>query len=81
MGLPAVVSDVGGNPLLIRNEENGMVVPRRDSAALAECVARLMDDPAMREKLSRRSQEIFREQFTGESFAKHVEDVYRDVLS
>ena len=80
IGLPAVVSDVGGNPLLIQDGENGLVFPRRDSSALAQCVERLMDEPKLLKKMSRRSEEIFQEKFTGESFAKHVEDVYRDVL-
>lgn len=30
-GLPAVVSDIGGNPLLIQDGENGLVFPNRDS--------------------------------------------------
>lgn len=80
LGLPAVVSDVGGNPMLIRDGENGLVVPRRDSAALADAVAGLMDDPGRMEGMSRRAEEIFRERFTAESFAKHMEDVYRTVL-
>lgn len=80
MGLPAVVSDVGGNPMLIRDGENGLVVPRRDPAALADAVAGLMDDPERMGRMSRRAEEIFQEQFTAESFAKHMEDVYRTVL-
>lgn len=80
MGLPAVVSDVGGNPMLIRDGENGLVFPRRNSDELCACVERLMDQPDLMEKMSRRSEEIFQENFTGESFAKHVMDVYENVL-
>lgn len=80
MGLPAVVSDVGGNPLLIRNGENGLVVPRKDPAALAAAVAGLMDQPELMERMGRRAEEIFQKQFTAESFAKHMEDVYCNVL-
>ena len=79
-GLPAVVSDIGGNPLLIQDGENGLVFPNRDSQALAGCVARLMDDPALLRKLGEGAKRSFEENYTGEIFAKHVEDVYRDVL-
>ena len=78
--LPAVVSDIGGNPLLIQDGENGLVFPNRDSQALAGCVARLMDDPALLRKLGEGAKRSFEENYTGEIFAKHVEDVYRDVL-
>ena len=80
IGLPAVVSNVGGNPLLIRDGENGLVFPKRNAHALARCIARLMDDPEELSRMSRRSDEIFREEYTGEIFAKHMEDVYSDVL-
>lgn len=80
MGLPAIVSDVGGNPLLIENGENGVVVPRGEPAALAAAISRLMDEPETMASMSRRSEEVFNARFTGESFAKHVEDVYRSVL-
>ena len=79
-GLPAVVSDIGGNPLLIQDGENGLVFPNRDSRALAGCVARLMDDPALLRRLGEGAKRSFEENYTGEIFAKHVEDVYRDVL-
>ena len=80
LGLPAVVSDVGGNPVLIQDGENGRVVPRKDSKALAACVAELMDDAQQMERLSAGAERIFRERFTGECFAHNVQDVYRRVL-
>lgn len=80
MGLPAVVSDYGGNPWLIDDGEDGLIFPTRDSAALARAVASLMDDPEKLSRMGRRAAEIFRERFTGEIFAKNIENVYLDTL-
>lgn len=80
MGLPAVASDCGGNPYLIADGENGLIFPARDDAALAACLARLMDAPDARARMGVRAQEIFRSRFTGEIFARNVEAVYFDVL-
>ena len=80
LGLPAIVSDVGGNPLLIRDGENGLVFRRKNANDLSMCILRLMEDPEEMMRMSQRSEEIFREEFTGESFAKHMEEVYDDIL-
>lgn len=80
MGLPAVVSSYGGNPWLIDDGEDGLIFPNRDSAALAACLRRLMDEPDTLARMGRRASEIFRERFTGEIFAKNVEAVYLTAL-
>ena len=80
MGLPAVVSDIGGNPSLILTGENGLTFPNRDSGALADAVAALMDDPGKMNEMSHRAKEIFNARFTGEIYAKNIENVYVDVL-
>jgi len=80
MGLPAVVTDCGGNPLLITHAENGLVVPMRDTGAMAGAIARLMDDRVLREGMHRRAVEIFEEKFTGQAFARNLEAIYCDVL-
>ena len=80
MGLPAVVSDYGGNPWLIDDGEDGLIFPTRDAAALARAIARLMDNPGELARMGRRAGEIFRERFTGEIFARNIENVYRDTL-
>lgn len=45
LGLPSIVSDYGGNPWLVKDGDNGLIFPSRDSRALAACIARLMDRP------------------------------------
>lgn len=52
LGLPCVGSDVTGIPELIADGENGLVVPEGDAPALARALARLLDDPALRTRLS-----------------------------
>ena len=80
MGLPAIVSSYGGNPWLIDDGEDGIIFPNRDSQGLARAIARLMDEPATLAHMGDRAKEIFQTRFTGEIFAKNVEQVYLDVL-
>ena len=80
LGLPTIASDYGGNPFLIRDGENGLIFPSKDSAALAKAMARLMDHPDQRTRMGQRAREIFQAEFTGSIFAKHIEDIYRSVL-
>lgn len=52
MGAPVVSTPVSGIPELIMPEVNGLLVPPRDSAALAVAIARLLDDPRLRYRLA-----------------------------
>jgi len=80
MGLPAVVSTYGGNPWLIDDGEVGLLFENRNSAALAACIARLMDEPQTLERMKSRAIEVFSQRFTAEIFAKNTENVYYKVL-
>ena len=46
-GLPTVVTNVGGNPELVRHDETGRLVPPANPAALAEGLARYVENPAL----------------------------------
>ena len=48
LGLPTVASDYGGNPWVVRDGETGLIFPRRDPAALAGAMERLMNSPGER---------------------------------
>jgi glycosyltransferase involved in cell wall biosynthesis len=51
MSLPAVSTTVSGIPELIEDDVNGLLVPPRDAVALADALARLIGDAALRQRL------------------------------
>lgn len=80
IGLPAVVSDYGGNPYVIENEKNGLVFHNRDSTGLADCIRRLMDKSELLTEFGGNAVEIFNRCFTGQIFAKGIESIYIETL-
>jgi colanic acid/amylovoran biosynthesis glycosyltransferase len=51
MGIPALSTTISGIPELIEDDKTGLLVPPNDAAALADALAKLMSDPALRERL------------------------------
>jgi glycosyltransferase involved in cell wall biosynthesis len=47
-GLAIVASRVGGIPTIVRNKENGLLVPEKDPVALAEAISHLLQSPELR---------------------------------
>jgi glycosyltransferase involved in cell wall biosynthesis len=71
-GLPLIVSDaVGATPDLVPGEENGTIVPVGDVGALASALRRLMEDEALRRRMSEASRRII-EDFTPRLWVKGV---------
>jgi len=56
-GLPIVAADAGGIPELVEHEDNGLLVPPDDAAALAAAIDRLASSADLRERLGKRSYE------------------------
>jgi glycosyltransferase involved in cell wall biosynthesis len=52
-GLPAVVSNSGGNPDLVVDGKNGFLFPEGDAAKMAEGMIRLASDPDLRLRMGR----------------------------
>jgi glycosyltransferase involved in cell wall biosynthesis len=52
VGTPVVSTAVGGVPEVVHDGENGLLVPARDPAALAGALCRVLDEPALRERLA-----------------------------
>jgi glycosyltransferase involved in cell wall biosynthesis len=60
-GLPLVLSDrVGAAYDLLRDGENGFLVPAEDVGASAEALRRLAADPGLRRRMGERSRELVR---------------------
>jgi len=51
LGVPVVSTYVSGIPELIENEVTGLLVPEKTPVQLANAIARIIEDPELREKL------------------------------
>ena len=54
-GTPVVSTAVGGVPEIVRDDDNGLLVPAGDVEALAEAIRRLVSEPGLRDRLAARA--------------------------
>lgn len=76
LGKPSVVSDAGGNPELITDGENGIVVSAGDYHGFAEALMRLMNDRELYNKLSLGARERFLKDYTAKVMTDKIMEVY-----
>lgn len=80
-GRPLVSTDAPGCREVARDGDNGLLVPVRDSAALAQALERLIDDAPLRAQYGKRSRQIAEEEFGIERVAQETLEVYRQALT
>jgi D-inositol-3-phosphate glycosyltransferase len=78
-GIPVVATRVGGLQTLV-TEESGILVPPNDYLALADSMAHVLDDVALRTRLSAGAHSRA-QTFTWDRVADAVEDTYSELLS
>ncbi len=81
MGLPLVVSDVGGNAEAVVDGYNGFVIPPNNSEKLTEALVYLAEHPDERKEVGRRSAERVREMFTLDGMIKAHEELYESIMA
>ncbi len=79
-GLPIVTTDVPGCREVVRQGDNGFLVPARDAGALAEVLRTLITDRSLRERMGSRSRAIAEAEFSDQAVATATLAVYRDLL-
>jgi glycosyltransferase involved in cell wall biosynthesis len=79
-GCCVVASQAGGTPELVCDRENGLLFPPGDAQALAACLELLLSDPALRARLAAAGAERIRKEFSIESAAARIEEIYNAVL-
>jgi len=77
--LPVVATRVGGNPEVIADGENGLLVPSGDAAELAGALVQLLRDPVLRRRMGAEARTRYETQFTLAAMTRGYMDVYRDL--
>lgn len=77
---PVVATDVGAVSEVVRDGENGWLVPAGDERAFEAALSRTLSDPSRAEAMGRRGGEIFRSAYTLERMASGYGRVYREAM-
>ncbi|HKW43205.1 MAG TPA: glycosyltransferase family 4 protein, partial [Thermoplasmata archaeon] len=80
-GAPVVASDVGGIPEVIVSYENGILVPPRNSEALASAMLQLLDDPSLAARLGRAGRATVHDAYNWNRVAELTAGSYRRMLN
>jgi glycosyltransferase involved in cell wall biosynthesis len=75
MGKPIVATDADGLLDVLTHEHDALIVPKRDAPALAAGIVRMMDDPALRERLGNVARQTGR-QYDIAAFVSKMERLY-----
>jgi glycosyltransferase involved in cell wall biosynthesis len=75
-----IATEVGGIPELVRNGENGILVPPADSLALAEAIDRLADDPETAFRMGQKGRQRVEREFTLERKIVETEQLCASLL-
>jgi len=78
---PVVASRVGGIPEVVRDGQDGILVPARDSRALADGISRLLQDEPLRRAMGsagqQRAEEVFGMRVHGEALHRVYDQLTR----
>lgn len=78
--LPLVTTDVPGCREVVRDGEDGLLVPARDAGALADAIRRLADDPELARRLGQAARAKALAQFDETIVIERTMAVYRELL-
>ena len=80
MGLPCIVTDINGSREIVKEDENGVIIPPRDSEALFEAMLRMMRDKVARTRMARNTRKMISDRFEQGFVRKCLYDFYDEIL-
>jgi glycosyltransferase involved in cell wall biosynthesis len=80
-GKSVLATNVGGNPELIKNGENGFLVPPSDPAALAEKITFLIENLGLRQSMGEISRGFAQDRFSLTRMMADYQNLYEELLA
>ena len=81
LGIPAIVSDFGGNPHMVINGITGFIFEQNNHAQLYKIIKNLKNSPHIIEKMKKNAINDFNNRFSAIQMAKSYEDFYVNIVS
>jgi len=81
VGTPSVVSFAGGMPSIAEHEKSCLMFPRGDSAVMAECLYKVLNDEKLAVRISKAARIKARKINNPERIAKRLLQIYKDVIA
>lgn len=81
LSIPAVATTYGGNPYMITEGVNGLLVPEKDPDALSGAILSLIRDPERLAQLSSGARAMYEEKFTASGMTRRLEELYVDSVN
>ena len=63
-GLPTVATDVGGNPELVKNNINGILVPLKSPQHIAQACLKILDSPGLAQRFGEQARAMAEEKYS-----------------
>jgi glycosyltransferase involved in cell wall biosynthesis len=79
MRKPIIASNVGGIPDLVKNEENGLLVPPEDAEAIARSISILHSHPLKRRAMGEKGKAIAVE-YGADAMVQKIDRLYRELV-
>jgi glycosyltransferase involved in cell wall biosynthesis len=79
-GLPVVVSNVGAMEEVV-SEENGIVIPPRDTEALVDAIEFMHLHPERREEMGRNNMRTVTDQYSASQYIESLESIYMSLVN
>jgi glycosyltransferase involved in cell wall biosynthesis len=76
-GKPLVATDIPGCRAIVKDGLNGFLVPVNDPRSLADALEKLIEDPALRQRMGLAGRKLVEEQFTDTSVNERTLAVYQ----
>lgn len=79
-GIPVVATNTGGTPEAFEDGVEGVLIPPRDSEALADALLRLARDPALRNRLAQAASARARQRWSFDAYINRMEQHYLHIM-
>ena len=77
---PVVACSNAGSREIVRDGDNGFLVPAKDAGALARAITALLEDAGLRQRMGRRGRDIVMNEFSVQRVAGDTLRVYDELL-